>query len=105
MNDKGVTNSPFSKKKLDLLKIWDIVQKQVEQYTPNYIHICKMNCKRARFTLLTQMNLNGYDHHDLFMIETKKKLKREVRGAFWELMRWKMPVSRKAILVLDSILP
>ena len=71
-NIEGVTNSGFSKKKLDLLDIWDIVQKQVEQFTPEYSYACEMNCKRARFTLLTQMSLNGYDHHDPFMIETKK---------------------------------
>lgn len=99
-NVEGVTNSGFSKKKLDLLDIWDIVQKQVEQFTPEYSYACEMNCKRARFTLLTQMNLNGYDHNDPFMIETKKRLKREVRKAFWELMRWKMPINRKIILTL-----
>lgn len=103
-NIEGVTNSGFSKKKLDLLDIWGIVQKQVEQFTPEYSYACEMNCKRARFTLLTQMSLNGYDHHDPFMVETKRKLKREVRGAFWELMKWKMPMSRKAILVFESIL-
>ena len=63
-NIEGVTNSGFSKKKLDLLDIWDIVQKQVEQFTPEYSYACEMNCKRARFTLLTQMSLNGYDHDD-----------------------------------------
>lgn len=104
-NVEGVTNSGFSKKKLDLLDIWDIVQRQVEQFTPEYRYACEMNCKRARFTLLTQMNLNGYDHHDPLMIETKKKLKREVQGAFWKLIKWKMPVSRKLILVIDCILP
>lgn len=102
-NIEGVTNSGFSKKKLDLLDIWDIVQKQVEQFTPEYSYACEMNCKRARFTLLTQMSLNGYDHHDPFMVETKRKLKREVRGAFWELMKWKMPMSRKVLLVWECI--
>lgn len=104
-NVEGVTNSGFSKKKLDLLDVWDIVQKQVEQYTPEYRYACEMNCKRARFTLLTQMNINGYDHQDPFMTKTKKKLKSEVRRAFWELMKWKMPVSRKLILVLECIFP
>jgi len=99
-NIEGVTNSGFSKKKLDLLDIWDIVQKQVEQFTPEYSYACEMNCKRARFTLLTQMNLNGYDHNDPFMIETKKRLKKEVRKAFWTLMRWKMPINRKIMLTL-----
>lgn len=100
-NVEGVTNSGFSKKKLDLLDVWDIVQKQVEQFTPGYSYACEMNCKRARFTLLTQMSLNGYDHHDPFMVETKRKLKREVRRAFWELMKWKMPISRKVLLVWE----
>lgn len=103
-NIEGVTNSGFSKKKLDLLDIWDIVQKQVEQFTPEYSYACEMNCKRARFTLLTQMSLNGYDHHDPFMIETKKRLKREVRKAFWELMRWKMPINRKVLLLFLVII-
>lgn len=103
-NIEGVTNSGFSKKKLDLLDIWDIVQKQVEQFTPEYSYACEMNCKRARFTLLTQMSLNGYDHHDPFMIETKKRLKREVRKAFWELMRWKMPINRKVLLLFLFII-
>ena len=102
-NVEGVTNSGFSKKKLDLLDVWDIVQKQVEQFTPGYSYACEINCKRARFTLLTQMSLNGYDHHDPFMVETKRKLKREVRGAFWELMKWKMPISRKVLLAWESI--
>lgn len=102
-NVEGVTNSGFSKKKLDLLDIWDIVQKQVEQFTPGYSYACEMNCKRARFTLLTQMSLNGYDKNDCFMVKTKKKLKKEVREAFWDLMKWKMPVSRKILLIFECI--
>ena len=102
-NVEGVTNSGFSKKKLDLLDVWDIVQKQVEQFTPEYSYACEMNCKRARFTLLTQMNLNGYDHNDPFMIETKKRLKYELRKSFWKLMKWNMPVSRKVLLIGEII--
>lgn len=102
-NVEGVTNSGFSKKKLDLLDVWDIVQKQVERFTPEYSYACEMNCKRARFTLLTQMNLNGYDHNDPFMIETKKRLKYELRKSFWQLMKWNMPLSRKVLLMGEII--
>lgn len=102
-NTEGVTNSGFSKKKLDLLDIWDIVQKQVEQFTPEYSYACEMNCKRARFTLLTQMSLNGYDHDDSLMKKTKQQLKKEVRQSFWPLMKWKMPISRKVLLVWECI--
>ena len=102
-NIEGVTNSGFSKKKLDLLDIWDIVQKQVEQFTPEYSYACEMNCKRVRFTLLTQMSLNGYDHDDSLMKKTKQQLKKEVRQSFWPLMKWKMPISRKVLLVWECI--
>lgn len=102
-NIEGVTNSGFSKKKLDLLDVWDIVQKQVEQFTPEYSYACEMNCKRARFTLLTQMSLNGYDHDDSLMKKTKQQLKKEVRQSFWPLMKWKMPISRKVLLVWECI--
>lgn len=81
-NIEGVTNSGFSKKKLDLLDIWDIVQKQVEQFTPEYSYACEMNCKRARFTLLTQMSLNGYDHDDSLMKKTKQQLKKKFANRF-----------------------
>lgn len=104
-NVEGVTNSGFSKKKLDLIDIWDIVQKQVEQYTPEYAYACEMNCKRARFTLLTQMYLNGYDKKDSRMLEIKKMLKSEVRKSFWKLMKWKMPLSRKVLMMLLVIAP
>ena len=103
-NNEGVTNSGFSKKKLDLLDIWNIVQNEVEKYTPEYSYACNMNYKRAYFTLLTQMSLNGYDHQDPFMIKTKKNLKMEVRKSFWKLMKWKMPLSRKILLIVDCFI-
>ena len=104
-NVEGVTNSGFSKKKLDLLDVWDIVQKQVEQFTPEYSYACEMNCKRARFTLLTQMYMNGYDHNDPYMRETKQRLKKEVRASFFDLMRWKMPINRKIALIAFLFVP
>lgn len=104
-NTEGVTNSGFSKKKLDLLDIWDIVQKQVLQYTPEYAYACEMNCKRARFTLLTQMYMNGYDHNDPYMREIKQRLKKEVRASFFDLMRWKMPINRKIALIAFLFVP
>lgn len=104
-NVEGVTNSGFSKKKLDLLDVWDIVQKQVEQFTPGYSYACEMNCKRARFTLLTQMYMNGYDHNDPYMRETKQRLKKEVRASFFDLMRWKMPINRKIALIAFLFVP
>lgn len=104
-NNKGVTNSCFNKKKLDLIYIWDIVREQVNRYTPEYRYACDMNYKRASFTLLTQMNINGYDHSDPYMKKVKKRLKRAVISSFFDLLKWKMPLNRKVLLLLDCIIP
>lgn len=102
-NVDGVTNSKFTKKKLDLLYIWDVVSKMASQMTPEYVSVCAINYKRAEFTLLTQMNLNGYDKTDDFLNKTKKELKKAVRVSYWDLMRWKMPFSRKVLLTLEVL--
>ena len=99
-NSSGVTNSKITRKKLDLLYVWDIVSKMVDENTPEYRSACDMNLKRARFTLLSQMFLNGYDKEDSFLKETKVSLKKEVRASFFDLLKWKMPLSRKILLIL-----
>ena len=104
LNTGGVTHSEFTAKKLDLLAIWEIVMQRTRQYTPQYLDVCRMNEKRARFTLLTQMLLNGYDHNDPLMVKTRKELKSDVRRSFGDLLRWKMPLSRKIALIVVCIL-
>lgn len=103
LNVDGVTNSRFTEKKLDLLDVWKIVEKMVLELSPEYIEVCMMNCKRARFTLLSQMYLNGFDKDNTFLVQKKKQLKKEVRAAYFDLLRWKMPISRKVLLTLIVI--
>lgn len=98
-NNSGVTNSKFNLKKLDLIYMWDEVYKLTQVHTPQYIYACDLNKKRAYFTLLSKMLIDGYDRHDLQLKNIKKELKKEVRASFWELMKWKMPISRKLLLV------
>ena len=103
-NDNGVTNSKFSEKKLDLLYIWDVLGENVMSMAPEYTRAYEINCKRARFTLLAQMHLNGYDKSNPKMQEIKLRLRKEVRKSFLDLLKWKMPISRKLLLVLVCIL-
>ena len=103
-NYDGVTNSRFSEKKLDLLYIWDSLKERVLSLTPEYKEVYEMNCKRARFTLLVQMHLNGYDKGNPVMQVIKQKLKKEVRKSCIDLLKWKMPISRKVFLLLVCIL-
>lgn len=102
-NVEGVTNSAFSEKKMDLIYIWDIVKQMTSELSPEYLEVCDKNCKRARFTLLCQMHINGYDKKDVKIRAIKKMLKKEVRASFYDLMRWKMSLSRKILLIFVCI--
>lgn len=103
-NTDGITLCKFTAKKMDLIKIWDIVSDMVSINSPEYRYACDMNMKRAKFTLLSQMLLNGYDKSDNEMLDIKKQLKKEVRDSFWDLMKWKMPLSRKVLLCIVSLI-
>lgn len=98
-NIEGVTHSPITRKKLDLLYVWDLVYEQVKVQVPDCIEYCKMNMLRARFTLLCQMKRNGIDKRDAELNEKKKEIKKELKKGYWKLMRWKMPISRKVALI------
>lgn len=99
-NDEGVTRSLFSKKKMDLLYVWEKVHNLVEQNNPEFLELCEINEARARFTLLSQMYINGFNKKDEEMKKIKQKLKGYVRKQYWKLMKWKMPVSRKILLTI-----
>lgn len=103
-NKKGVTQSRFTEKKLDLLYMWDEVQEKVQKEWPEYQYACEMNVKRARFTLLSQMLLHGYDHSDQKLKCIKRQLKQQVRCDYFHLLKWKMPTSRKILLTLVCVL-
>jgi len=98
-NNNGVTKSKFSKKDLDLLYMWDIVVKKTDKLFPNYFEYAVNNRKRANFTLLSKMLFSGYDKKDLEIRQIKKHLKSELHKDFLDLLKWKMPLSRKILLV------
>ena len=98
VNKEGVTRNSFSVRKMDLLYIWDLVAAEVPALTPEYAYACEMNRKRAYFTLLSRMYIDGYDKKSPELVQLHVKLKKKVRFYYWDLMRWKMPVSRKALL-------
>lgn len=100
LNIQGVTRSKFTEKKLDLIKVWDVVKSEASRLTPEYQQSCEMNIKRARFTLLSQMLINGYDHKNEKLKYINIKLKRQVRKDYFTLLRWKMPFSRKVLLTI-----
>lgn len=99
-NVEGVTLSPITRKKLDLLYVWDLVYEKVKEQIPDCKEYCEMNMLRARFTLLCQMIRNGIDKNDKQLIEKKKEMKKELKKGYRKLMKWKMPISRKIVLFI-----
>lgn len=104
-NSEGVTNRKFSLRKTDLLYMWDVVLNMTKRMYPEYIYACEMNQRRACFTLLMRMRIDGYDKNDYTLKKLKRDLKKNVRGSALELLKWKMPISRKVFVLLLCVLP
>lgn len=102
-NVNGVTNNRFTVKKMDLLYVWDKVRGLVANEVPEYLQVCDRNIERARFTLLAKMYFDGYDKRDKRLSEIKQQLKKAVRRSIGTLLLWKMPLSRKVLLLLICI--
>lgn len=100
VNNNGITRSKFSLADLDYLDVWDRVMEKTKKEFPQYQPYAKKLRMRAEYTLLSKIFLRGYNGGDKKMAEIKKKLKNNVRRNFWKMMRWKMPLSRRVLLVL-----
>lgn len=103
VNREGITNSAFSRNDLQYLAVWDRVLERTEREHPQNLHYAQMYRKRANFTMLSKMRLRGYDKSDIFLCQTYRELKKQVRKDLKALMRWNMPLSRKMLLVLLCI--
>lgn len=101
-NPTGITHT-FDRRKADLLLAWDEVGERLGDDSPAYEYAWRMNRARACMTLLTQMLLHGYDRGDPALRDMKRDLKRQLRASWWELMRWRMPLSRKILLCVVAI--
>lgn len=103
INQSGITNSKFREKDFDYLAVWERVCNRTKKEHPEYAAYAEINRKRANFTLLSKMMLCGYDKTNLHIVERRKKMKQQLRKDFWQLLRWKMPLTRKMLLVILTI--
>lgn len=99
VHHEGVTLT-FNKKDFGLIDVWNMVCVRVKNEFPEYVYYAEISKKRAYFTLLSKMRLCGFDKNDQFLVKKQKELKKQVRGDFNILIRWKMPISRKILLIL-----
>ena len=102
VSENGVTLT-FNVRDLGLINVWDMVCERTKREIPEYVYYAEMGRKRAYFTLLSKMRLRGFDKNNQFLVKKQKELKAQVRKDFSSLIRWKMPISRKVLLVLVCI--
>lgn len=99
VNHDGITNSRFTEKDMDYIKVWDRILKRTEREHPEYLEHAEFYRKRANFTMLGKMKLKGYDRQNDKLRKINRELKTAVRHDWMELMRGKLPLSRKLLLL------
>ena len=103
-NEKSITESNFSDKDLDLIKIWDDVLK-ISKKSGNheYIQMAILNRKRINFTLLFRMakQLDRVEINSKYKNE-KEKLIKDLKKDRKILLKANIPISRKIMVIFIS---
>lgn len=103
MNDNGITRSQFSEKDLDYLSVWDRIVERTRNEYPEYAAYAVLGRKRANFTMLSKMLLRGYDKNNAKLCAMRRLLQKEIRKDYFDLLKIKMPLSRKILLTMEYI--
>lgn len=98
-NKKGVTKSPVTKKDFEYIEAFKQIFWDVKKRIPKFERYAYINYIRANYTILSKMDLFGYDSNDQDLNNKHKELKQIVRKNFYVLLKWPMPISRKLLLL------
>ncbi|MCM1234678.1 MAG: glycosyltransferase [Ruminococcus flavefaciens] len=102
-NHQGVTKGMVTKKDLEYINAFYRIIVDIQEKFPEFTEYAEMNYIRANFTILSKMRLYGFDKSNKELVDRYYDIKKIVRQNFKKLMRWKMPFSRKILLILDCI--
>ena len=103
MNDTGITRSKFSRKDLDYLVVWNRIVERTQKEHPEYSEYAIASRKRANFKLLSKTMIRGSNKNDKELCAVHAQLKKKVRKDFFDLMKIKMPLSRKILLLIEVL--
>lgn len=98
-NKKGVTKSPVTMKDIEYIEAFKRIFWDVKKRIPKFERYAYINYIRANYTILSKMDLFGYDSNDHDLNNKHKELKQIVRKNFYVLLKWPMPISRKLLLL------
>ena len=102
-NKKGVTKSPVTMKDIEYIEAFKRIFLDVKKRIPKFERYAYINYIRANYTILSKMDLFGYDSNDQDLNNKHKELKQIVRKNFYALLKCPMPFSRKILLIIVCI--
>jgi hypothetical protein len=98
-NVNGISYKWFSRKQMDLLKVWENVCVICKETKPEWIYLAELNYKRAHLGLLTRLMLNSSQEDSLYE-EEKDYLLCKLKQYSSCLLKSTIPNSRKLLLIL-----
>ena len=98
-NRSGVTRKQVSEKDLEYIHAFERIREDIGEHFPEFTKYAGINLARANYTILCKMKMHGFDRKDPRLVAEYREMKTVVRKHFWELMRWKMSLSRKILLL------
>lgn len=104
-NDESITRNSLVKEDMQLLDIWGRIVAVCEKIMPEYLYYAQMNYKRAYMGLLGKSAKFGVSGKYQNWEEDKIYLIKKLRGYFMDLLKWKMPFSRKILLCVLCVSP
>lgn len=94
-NPNGLSGNLFSKKQLDIIKVWKYIYDYCKNNKPEWSEYAKVNYYRAYFGVLTRLIISGQSKE---FPEEKKQLLMRVKQYYKCLMKSTIPKSRKLLL-------
>jgi glycosyltransferase involved in cell wall biosynthesis len=104
-NEDGITRNKVVPEDLQLLVIWENISKNCQQDMETYSYYAKMNYERAYMGLLGKYAKFGVSEQFETWRDTKKQLLCNLRKYKMDLLKWKMPFSRKLLLLVMTVSP
>lgn len=97
-NESGITRNGLVSADMQLLEIWKNVMSICERKYPEYTYFARMNYERAFMGILGKAVKFGVSESYIEWKKDRNYLLKYLRRYYADLIKWKMPLSRKLLL-------
>lgn len=99
-NNSGITRNQLTPADMQLIVVWKNICQKCKQQWPEYVYFARMNYERAYMGILAKGLKFGVADNYKDWKKDKKILLKHLRKYAKDLLFWKMPVSRKILLLI-----